>query len=261
MILKDKTIIVTGVGPGMNSKLAVLAAKEGANVVMAARSEGLVNTLQQEIRASNGQALAVQADVSKLDDCRRVAEQAVREFGRIDGLANGAYRGQYKWAPVEEADFDDWRQSMDVTLFGALNMVKAVVPNMKANGGGVIVNVNSGETRKPLVQNGSYSVPKAALLGATRLLALELAPYKIRVNSAVIGWMWGKTIEEYFTNYSRESGIPMQKLIDERAASIPIGHIPPDDECARTVLMLLSDYTSQVTGAAFDVNGGDYLSL
>lgn len=261
MILKDKTIIVTGVGPGMNSKLAILAAREGARVVMAARSEGLVHSLEKDIRASGGQALAVQADVSKLEDCKRVAAEAVRAFGRIDGLANSAYRGQYKWAPIEEADFDDWRKSFDVTLFGALNMVKAVLPSMKANGGGVIVNVNSGETRRPLVQNGSYSVPKAALLGATRLLALELAPYKIRVNSAVIGWMWGKTLEDYFTSLAKESGVPLEKLLAERSATIPVGHIPPDDQCAKTVLMLLSDYTSEVTGAAYDVNGGEHFSL
>lgn len=260
MILQGRTIVVTGIGPGMNGKLATLAAREGARVVMAARSPALMEELAAGIRADGGRALCVRADVSVAADCERVVAAAVAEFGAVDGLVNSAYSGQYQWAPVETADLDDWRRCFDVTLFGALNMVKAVVPAMKA-GGGAIVNVNSAETRRPLVGNGAYSVPKAALLGATRLLALELAPYRIRVNSAVIGWMWGSTLEQYFNGLAGQTGRPREELIAERAATIPVGRIPPDEECARTVLMLLSDYTSQVTGAAYDVNGGEHFSL
>ena len=116
------------------------------------------------------------------------------------------------------------------------------------------------ETRKPLINNGAYNVPKSALQGATRQLATELGRYKIRVNSAVIGWMWGQPVEEHMRAYSNQSGIPFDKLIEERCSHIPIGHIPPDQECAKSVLMLLSDYAGEVTGAAWDINGGEYFS-
>lgn len=258
MILQDTVVIITGVGPGMGSKLALEGAKAGAKVVMMARSTELPAQLQKEIAAAGGEAIAVSADVTKPADCARTVQAAVDAYGRVDGLINCAYR-QNVMTPFEDVDLDDWRASFEVNLFGALNMVKAVIPVMKEKGG-AIVNVGTMETRKPLPGNGSYNVPKSALQGATRQLATELAKYHIRVNSAVIGWMWGKPVENYFAGVSQQTGVPVAKLKADRDATILLGKIPPDEECAKSVLMLLSDYSSQMTGAAVDINGGDFFN-
>jgi len=260
MLLSGKTIIVTGVGPGMGSKLCQQAAREGANVVLAARSTQFVQTLAEDIRAAGGQALAVAADVGKKADCARVAEAAVQAFGAIQGLVNSAYRPG-AFTPFEEADLDDWRASMEVTLFGSLQMIQAVLPAMRAAGGGSIVNISTMEARKPIATHGSYTVSKAALHASTRQLALELGRFNIRVNNAVIGWMWGATVEGYMAEMAKQSGIAAETLVAQIAANIPLGRIPPDGDCGKAVLMLLSDYCSEVTGAALDVNGGDFLSL
>jgi NAD(P)-dependent dehydrogenase (short-subunit alcohol dehydrogenase family) len=260
MILHNKTIIVTGVGPGMGGKLCLQAAAEGANVVLAARSSAFIQETAAAIHAAGGKALAVSADVGKPDDCARVVSAAQNAFGNIYGLVNSAYRPG-TFTAFETADLDDWRASMEVTLFGALRMVQAVLPSMKANGGGSIVNISTQEVRRPLAEHGSYNVPKAALQAATRQLALELGRYNIRVNNAVIGWMWGSTVETHMSAAAKESGVAVEQMVARIAATIPLGRIPPDGECAKSVLMLLSDYSSQVTGAALDVNGGDFLAL
>jgi NAD(P)-dependent dehydrogenase (short-subunit alcohol dehydrogenase family) len=260
MILSGKSIIVTGIGPGMGRKLAIEAASEGARLILAARSQGFVEGVAREIVESGGSAVAVTADVSRQADCDRIAAAAVAEFGRIDGLVNSAY-GSGPFVSFEEGDLADWRKSMEVTLFGALQMIKSALPQMKANGGGSIVNVSTMETRKPLPGHGVYAVPKSALSGATRQLAVELGKYRIRVNTAVMGWMWGAPVEGYINHMAAGDAARADQMIAGIAANIPLGRIPPDQDCAKTILALLSDYTSQVTGASVEVNGGEYMAL
>jgi NAD(P)-dependent dehydrogenase (short-subunit alcohol dehydrogenase family) len=258
-MLKDKVVIITGVGPGMGRKLALEAAKVGAKLVLAARSKDFVEGVAAEVQAAGGQAIAVTADVSKQEDCDRIVAAAIGEYGKLDGLVNSAYAAG-SFVPFEDSDLNDWRKSMDVTLFGSLQMVKAALRHMKAAGGS-IVNVGTMETRKPLLAHGSYVVPKVALGGATRQLAIELGKYNIRVNSAIMGWMWGTPVEGYMTYMAKENGTTVEAMKAGVSANIPLGHIPPDEECAKGILMLLSDYSSQITGAALDINGGEYVPL
>lgn len=259
-MLQGKVVIITGIGPGMGRKLALEAARAGAQVAIAARSADFLGSVADEVNAAGGEAIAVRTDVAQVADCEALAAATIDRFGRIDGLVNSAY-GSGDFVPFEEADLDQWRKSMEVTLFGSLQMVKAVLPQMKAQGGGSIVNISTMETRKPLPAHGVYTVPKTALMGATRQLAVELGRYRIRVNCAVPGWMWGTPVEGYMTHAATQGGGTVEAMKGDIAARIPLGHIPPDEECAKAVLALLSDAMSQVTGAALEVNGGEYVSL
>ena len=143
VLLQEKVVIVTGIGPGMGRKLALEAGKAGARLVLAARSRDFVESVAREVGDT---AIAVTADVSKQGDCDRIAAAAIERFGRIDGLVNSAY-GSAPFTPFEEADLADWRRAMDVTVFGTLQMVKSALPHMKTQGGS-IVNVSTMETRK-----------------------------------------------------------------------------------------------------------------
>jgi len=149
---------------------------------------------------------------------------------------------------------------MDVTCFGALRMAQAVLPHMKKVGGGSIVNVSTMETRKNRSGEGAYSIPKAALEMATRQMAFELGKYKIRVNSTLMGWMWGVPVENALKGFAEQSGAPLQTIIDGVVSQIPLGEIPTDQDCAKSVIFFLSDYSNVVTGAALNVNGGEYMS-
>lgn len=259
MLLEDKVVIVTGVGPGMGRKLAVLAAAEGARVALAARSRGFLEDVAGEIRQAGGRCIAVPTDVGSEEDCGRLAACTVEAFGHIDGLVNSAYRPA-TFGAFETDPLDAWIANMDVTCFGALRMTRAVLPAMKAQGEGAIVNITAMAAVQPAPGQADYATAKAALEGATRQLACELGRYRIRVNATRMGWLWGVPVQNYLRQQAQAGGRSEAELAAPIAARIALGVIPPDEECARTALLFVSDYTRMVTGAVLDVNGGEYLS-
>ena len=259
MILSDEVVLITGVGPGLGSKLASRAAAEGAKVVLAARSAEVITQTAKEIAAAGGHAVAVPCDVRREDQVATLVQTAIDEFGTITGLVNSAY-GHAGFADLLDTPEKAIRRSMDIILFGALNVTRTVVPHMKAAGRGSIVNVGTMATRKPTRGEGGYAVAKAAMGAATRFLALELGEHGIRVNQAVLGWLDGPGVRFYLSMTAQQRGITEQEVYDEIAARIPVGRVPTDEACAGAVLFLLSRYASEITGAALDVNGGEYLS-
>ena len=259
MLLEDKVIIITGVGPGMGRQLAKIGATEGAKIVIAARSRGFIDEVATEIDAAGGQAIAVTTDVADAAQCERLAAATLEAFGRIDGLINSAYvfgGGR----PLEQHGLDEWVANMNVTFFGAMRMVKAVLPAMKRQRDGSIVNVSTRSVVQPIAGEGAYVAAKAALGGATRQLAAELGPYNIRVNGPRMGWLWGTPVRSHLHHMAQARGVSEQELIDGIAAQMPLGVIPPDDECAKAVLFFVSDYARMVTGTSLDINGGQYMA-
>lgn len=261
MLVENKVVIISGMGPGLGVKLAILAAQEGAaGVVMAGRSQQKLEEAEQEIRNAgfNTPVLKVPTDIAKRADCDRLADLAVEHFGRIDGLLNNAYfHGDM--ATAEHAEIDEWRKSMEVNLFGTMNMTLAVIPHMKKAGGGSIVMINTMATRKPFPPEAGYSASKAALSTSAAYLAEDIGKYGIRVNSAYMGWMGGASLDAYFEQQAKEYNITVEALQAELAKDIPLRRIVQDSECAKAALFLISDYASGMTGAQLDVNGGHYL--
>jgi len=260
MLLKDKIIIITGVGPGMGLKMAQIGAAEGAKVALAARSEGFIKEAAAEIAAKGGKAIAVPTDVADMAQCQRLADATVEAFGTITGLVNSAYAHGPMGASFEAGDLAEWMANMNVTCFGALRMAKAVLPAMKKGGGGAIVNVGTMAAVKPMPGEEDYATAKAAMNGATRQLAKELGKYNIRVNMTRMGWMWGASVQGYVKWASQAQGVSEETLLEPIIRNIPIGVMPPDEECAKTVLFFVSDYSKMVTGATLDVNGGEYMA-
>ena len=258
MLLKDKVVIVTGIGPGMGAKMARDAAAAGARVVMMSRSDFIMKDVVTEIEAAGGTVTAVLGDVTKAEDCERVAQTALEKFGTIDGLINSAYYHP-PMVPLLDNDADDLRQAFDVIVGGALNMVRAVRPTMQAKGKGAIVNIGTMADRKPMAGEGGYVLAKGALAALTRQLALELGPEGIRVNMTVMGWLGGPATDMFFEWRAMSTGKTKDEAVAEACARIALGKIPPDEECGRAALMLLSDYAVQISGAMLDVNGGEYM--
>lgn len=259
MLLKDKVVIVTGIGPGMGRKLAVEAAKEGAKVALAARSQGFLDEVLGEIRSAGGSAISVVTDVADQAQCERLAERTLDAFGRIDGLVNSAY-AHGTFTSFEEDDVAAWASNYNVTCLGGLRMVKAVLPAMKRQKSGAIVNITALAAMQPSPGQANYAAAKAAVEAATRSLAKEFGPYNIRVNATRMGWLWGAPVQGFISQQAKATGVPEQQIIDQIASRIALGVIPPDEECARTALLFVSDYTRMVTGATLDVNGGEYFS-
>jgi len=262
MLLQDKVVIVSGIGPGLGQELSTLAAKEGAAaVVLAARTEANLDAAEQEIKelGLGTKVLKMATDIANKAQCEALAEAAAKEFGRIDVLFNSAYNpGSFE--PIESADMEGWRAAIDVNLFGTMYLTQACIPHMKERGGAIVMIATMVE-HKPLATQGGYGASKMALRAATKHLALELGKYKIRVNSVHMGWMWGPNVAMYFDWQSQSTGRSQEDLIAEVVESIPLGEIPDDGDCAKAALFFASDYSKVVTGSALDVNGGEYMPI
>ncbi len=260
MLLENKVVIVSGIGPGLGQELALEAARQGASVVMCARTPAKLDDVEAMIRAEGLETplLKVPTDIADRAQCAELVRQAVARFGRIDVLINSAYNpGSFE--PVAEANLDGWREAMDVNFFGTMALTLETVPQMKQQGGGAIVMINTMVTRKPMATQAGYGASKAALASATSHLALELGPSNIRVNSAFMGWMWGPSVEGYFKMAEEAGGPTVAEQKAQVAAGIPLRVIPDDADCAKAAIFLGSDYSRAMTGAALDVNGGEYL--
>ena len=230
-------------------------------MVLAARTVEKLDTAEEEINALGlGTAvLKMPTDISDQAQCQALADAAAERFGRIDVLFNSAYDpGSFE--PIESADMDGWRRAMDVNFFGTMHLTQACVPHMKKSGGSIVMIATMVE-HKPLATQGGYGSSKSALRCATKHLALELGKYNIRVNSVHMGWMWGPSVEGYFKWQAQATGKSQEALIAEVAGNIPLGVIPDDGDCARAALFFGSDYSTVVTGASLDVNGGEYMPI
>lgn len=262
MLLKDKVVIVSGIGPGLGQELSTLAAKEGASaVVLAARTQEKLDVAEQEINdlGLGTSVLKMATDIASKEQCEALVAATAQAYGRIDVLFNSAYNpGAFE--PIETASMEGWRQAVDVNLFGTMYLTQACIPHMKEAGGSIVMIATMVE-HKPMATQGGYGASKMALRAATKHLALELGGYNIRVNSVHMGWMWGPNVEMYFDWQSQSTGRSKEDLIAEVCANIPLGEIPDDGECAKAALFFGSDYSKVVTGAALDVNGGEYMPI
>ena len=257
MLLADQVCVISGVGSGMGREMALACAREGASVVLAARTANYLDEVAAEIEAKGGRALAVPTNVCDQDACVRLVQAAVDSFGRIDTLVASAYRPDV-FKLFEDVDLADWRKIMDVTLFGNLNLAQQAAAVMKKSGAGSIVFVNSMIVRKVLARQGGYAISKGALLTAAQVLAKELGPYGIRVNSVVPGFMWGPPVQTFIKMESSRLGISEDEVIASITAQIPLGVIPEDADCANAVVFFASALSCVITGQSLDVNGGEY---
>src|SRR5438552_3836093 len=238
-LLQDRVAIVSGIGPGLGRAIALACAREGANIVLAARTAAALEAVAAEVRALGRRALAVPTDVARPEDCRRLADAAHAELGRIDVLVNNAFRSA-PYEPVEEASMEDWRRIFDVNLFGAVQLSQAVIPHMKARGGGSIVMIGSMSMRVIEPRFGGYAASKAALASAVQTMAKELGASGVRVNSVVPGYIWGPALERYFQQLAHERATTPEAVYAEIASRTSLNHIPDSEEVAAAVVFFAS---------------------
>ena len=257
MLLENRVAIVSGIGPGMGRDISLAFGREGANVVLAARNATRLEAVAAEVRALGRRVLCVPTDIADPQQCRRLADTADAQLGRIDVLVNNAFKGGME-PTTEEASIDEWRQVFDVNVFGSIQLSQAVIPYMKAQGGGSIVFINSMSMRIIEPGFGAYAASKGALLTAAQTLAKELGRHKIRVNSVVPGYIWGPALKQYFKHLARERGTTPGAIYAEVASRAALNHIPNSAEIAEAVVFFASDQSRVITGQALDVNGGHF---
>jgi 3-oxoacyl-[acyl-carrier protein] reductase len=268
-----RVALITGCGKPVgigNSTARALAAKGIAVVVSDLRPTGVANefnapedidtnwggvdTLVEQIRASGGTASTTLGDVSREEDANRMVEEVLANYGRLDILVNnagapqGADRNEIENVPVAA-----WDLTMGVNAKGAFLMSRAAVPHMRKAGWGRIVSVSSKAAFRPGARRATYAASKAAIVGFTKSLALDLAPFGITVNAVCPGPI--RTSRAISTN-RREYGDDLEIGFRERSKAIPVGRFGEPDEIASMIAYLASDEAAFVTGQAIGVDGG-----
>lgn len=259
MILKDKVVLVSGIGPGLGQELAYGAAEEGAKVVLAARTESKLKKVEDTIKSKGGEAISIPTDITSLTSCKNVIDEAFKKFGKLDCLINSAYRPG-NFTEFDQGNLEDWKETMNTNYFGTMQLTLEAVKQMKLQKSGSIVMINSLITKKPLQTQGGYAASKGALTASTKILAKELGPFGIRVNAVYMGWMWGPPVETYINETAKAMKIDPETIIKGITKDIPLGIIPNDRDCANAALFLASDLAKVITGANLDVNGGEFMS-
>jgi meso-butanediol dehydrogenase / (S,S)-butanediol dehydrogenase / diacetyl reductase len=252
--LSNKVALITGATSGIGKATALLFAAEGAQVVITGRRAELGQRLVTEIQQQGGHSLFIQADHSQADNCSRVVERTLAEFGRVDILFNNA--GIVTSGTAETTTDEVWNETFAINVTAIWRMCKLVIPIMKQQGQGVIVNNGSDWS----VVAGTDALPYIASKGAvgmmTKAMALDYARQNIRVNAVCPGdTLVDRWLEKgYFEN---AEPVSIEEALKESSAYIPMGRFGKPEEIARAVLFLASDDSSFMTGHLLLVDGGN----
>ena len=257
MLLEGTTMIVSGVGPGLGREIAEAAGREGANVVIGARTEANLKAAADAIDPSGERVAWRVTDITRSEDCDALVDLAVSRFGGLDSLCNCAALDTL-FGGLEGADWDGWRATFDVNVFGTLRMTEAAIPHLKSRGGSIVF-IGSQSSYWPQVMQMAYASSKGALTTAMYYLAKELGPAKIRVNTVVPSWMWGPPVEGYVNMMAEQQGVPADQVKQGIANQMMLQEIPADGDIAESVVFLASDRARMITGQALMVNAGDFV--
>lgn len=251
MDLTGKRIIVTGAASGIGRAIALSLAANGAAV--AAADLKAPEATAEAICSAGGRAIALAADVTRADQVDEMVASSLRELGGLDGLVNNA--GMYSSIvprPFEQIDTDEWRRLFEVNVFGLARCCQAVVPHMRAQGGGRIVNIISGTPFKGIPFMLHYVASKGAVLGITRSLARELGSANILVNGVAPGFTLSEGV--------MDNPVQLDKLreISRNARSLTRDQVP--DDVVGAVDFFMSDGARFVTGQTLLVDGGSHFN-
>ena len=263
MRLKDKIAIVVGAGQtpgetmGNGRATAILFAREGARVVLADRHLESAEETRAAVEAEGGTAICVEMDVTREDDCRRLVEESLERFGRIDVLHNNVGIGA-RDAGVTQIAVDDFERIFRVNLEGPLLMCKHALPSMRDQGSGAIINVSSIASITAATGMVAYKTSKAALNALTQTLAIANARFGVRVNAILPGLMNTPMAIE---GISAARDIPREQLVAERDRQVPMGKMGTAWDVAHAALFLASEEARFITGALLPVDGGQSLRV
>ena len=246
--LKGKVAVVTGGSEGLGRASALRFAQEGARVAICARRKEILERAAEEIRNATGaEVLAVPADVAKADAVEAFIAQVLARFGCIDILVNNA--GSSSAAGFEQTDDAAWQRDIDLKLMAAVRCCRLVIPHMRKQGGGRIINVTTVGGKAPGAKGLPTSVTRAAGINLTKSLANEYAADKILVNTICLGYV--KSMQ-----WERRAKGDLEGYYREQAKHIPLGRVGEAEEFADLVAFLASERAGYITGTAINFDGG-----
>jgi len=258
MILEGKTVLVTGVGAGLGRECAAAVIRDGANVVVGARTESVLHDVASELDPTGQRVSACVTDITDPESCEAVVEHALTRFGAVDALIQvAAY--EHVWGGLFKTKFEDWRKAFDTNVIGALTLLRPVATAMKAGGGGSVVLIGSQSMFQPQLPQAGYAASKSALLTAMYYLTDELGPDNIRCNMVIPSWMWGPPVEMLVTGRAAHEGRSEADVLHDIVGDFPLRRMTEDGEVANVAAFFASDYAKAITGQYLLVNSGELM--
>lgn len=247
--LRDRVAIVTGGSRGIGRAVVDRLAEQGAHTVINyVRDSSAATEAVASARSRGVEAMAIKADVARLDDAKRLVDETVQHFQRIDFLICSA--GIWEGGAVEEISEELWDRTMDINLKGTWSVCRAGIPIMKKQKSGRIVIVSSTAGQRGEANVSNYAASKGGQISFTKSLAPELAPFGINVNAVAPGWVDTELNQSVFADPERLAGI---------TRTIPMGRVATADDIACPIVFLCSDWARHITGEILNVNGGSVL--
>ncbi|WP_067472377.1 SDR family oxidoreductase [Nocardia amamiensis] len=256
MLLQDKVVVVSGVGPGLGRAIAVQSAKAGADVVLASRTESRLTEVAKEITELGRRAVVVPTDINDEAAAVHLVETTLSAFGKVDTLVNNAFAIP-PIVDLLDVDLDQVRAGFETNVLAALRLTRLFVPALTETKGSVVM-INSAVLRHSRRTFGPYKMAKSSLLALAQSLATEVGPKGIRVNSVAPGYIWADNLKWYFNYLAQQRGITAEEVYAETAQTIDLRKLPEPDEIADAVVFFASALSRAITGACLDVNGGEY---
>ena len=246
MKLSGKVAVITGASKGIGKGIAIRYAREGASVVLASRSMGVLSSIAAEVHQEGGKALALQVDVSRYESVEAMVNKSVEHFGRLDIMVNNA--GISMAQPSEHLSPQDWQRALDTDLSGVFYGCQCAARKMIPQGGGCIINITSVYGLVAAPGRAGYCTSKAACNMLTKVLAIEWARKNIRVNAIAPGYFRTEMVQGVI-----DKGMLPLGAIEKRT---PMGRIGEVQDLLGLAVYLASDESSYMTGSVINIDGG-----
>lgn len=261
--MSNKTVLVTGGSKGIGKAIAKAFAEEGANVVICGRGIEELNKTKKEIEEIGGSIHTVQADLTKEEDVDHLVSSAVDQYHKVDILINNAGIAS-GFDDFESIEIEEWKNLFDVNVFGAVRVTKAVIPYMKKNGYGRIINISSESGIQPDPFMPHYNASKAALINFTKSLSKAYAPEGILVNTVSPAFIMTPLLENMLKESAAKQNIgfdeAVQQFLKENRPHVEVKRPGTVEEVASAVVYLASEKASFINGVNLRVDGGSVAS-
>ncbi|MGN5236438.1 MULTISPECIES: SDR family oxidoreductase [unclassified Rhodococcus (in: high G+C Gram-positive bacteria)] len=256
MLLENKTVVITGAGPGVGSAVAKAAVREGAVVVLGARSAERLAALADEVEQLGGKARWQCVDVTDLGSCMAFGDFAAEVGGGVDAVVNAAFWTEPE-APMVETPEEDWLRCLDVNVMGTWRVMTAMHPHLNQPGAAIVA-IGSQAGTKPSATLAAYAAAKSAVTSLTSSAALQWGP-GVRVNGILPGSIQGDGLREWAAERAQTLGTTTEHELAVRAGRSPLGRIVTPAEIAETAIFLCSERASGITGSFLDLDCGQHL--